>query len=82
MTGLRVVGLGCVAVVAHVGYRDLAGFGRRYVDYTATELADAVLYQLAALTGSGPVIGRQWRGPAGGGVSGCRGGVESVEGWR
>jgi len=40
-----------VAVGAHVGYRDLAGFGRRYVDYTATELADAVLYQIAALDG-------------------------------
>jgi UPF0271 protein len=40
-----------VAIGAHVGYRDLAGFGRRYVDYSATELADAVLYQLAALDG-------------------------------
>lgn len=40
-----------VAVGAHVGYRDLAGFGRRYVDYGAAELADAVLYQLAALDG-------------------------------
>ncbi len=40
-----------VAVGAHVGYGDLAGFGRRFVDYTATELADIVLYQLAALDG-------------------------------
>lgn len=40
-----------VAVGAHVGYRDLAGFGRRYMSYEATELADAVLYQLAALDG-------------------------------
>jgi 5-oxoprolinase (ATP-hydrolysing) subunit A len=40
-----------VAIGAHVGYGDLAGFGRRYVDYSATELADTVLYQLAALDG-------------------------------
>jgi 5-oxoprolinase (ATP-hydrolysing) subunit A len=40
-----------VAIGAHVGYRDLAGFGRRYMAYEATELADAVLYQLAALDG-------------------------------
>lgn len=40
-----------VAVGAHVGYQDLAGFGRRYMAYGATELADAVLYQLAALDG-------------------------------
>lgn len=40
-----------VVIGAHVGYGDLAGFGRRYVDYSATELADAVLYQVAALDG-------------------------------
>ncbi|MET0872115.1 MAG: 5-oxoprolinase subunit PxpA, partial [Paeniglutamicibacter terrestris] len=34
---------------AHVGYRDLAGFGRRFLDCSATELADDVLYQLGAL---------------------------------
>jgi UPF0271 protein len=34
---------------AHVGYRDLAGFGRRFLDCTAGELADDVLYQLGAL---------------------------------
>lgn len=38
-----------VAIGAHVGYRDLAGFGRRFVDCSATELADDVLYQLGAL---------------------------------
>lgn len=38
-----------VAVGAHVAYRDLAGFGRRFVDATATELADDVLYQIGAL---------------------------------
>lgn len=38
-----------VSIGAHVGYRDLAGFGRRFVDCSATELADDVLYQLGAL---------------------------------
>jgi 5-oxoprolinase (ATP-hydrolysing) subunit A len=40
-----------VAIGAHVGYRDLAGFGRRHIAYRADELADDVLYQLAALDG-------------------------------
>ena len=40
-----------VAVGAHVSYRDLAGFGRRYVDATEAELAGDVLYQLGALSG-------------------------------
>ncbi|WP_285241121.1 LamB/YcsF family protein [Arthrobacter sp. G.S.26] len=38
-----------VTVGAHVGYRDLAGFGRRFLDCSAVELADDVLYQLGAL---------------------------------
>ncbi|WP_309082461.1 5-oxoprolinase subunit PxpA [Zhihengliuella sp.] len=38
-----------VAVGAHVAYRDLAGFGRRFLDCTPAELADDVLYQLGAL---------------------------------
>ncbi|WP_077489680.1 LamB/YcsF family protein [Sinomonas mesophila] len=38
-----------VAIGAHVGYRDLAGFGRRFLDCTSSELADDVLYQLGAL---------------------------------
>lgn len=40
-----------VAVGAQVSYRDLAGFGRRFVDADPAELADDVLYQLAALDG-------------------------------
>ena len=40
-----------VAIGAHVAYRDPAGFGRRFVDYGAPELADIVLYQVAALDG-------------------------------
>lgn len=38
-----------VTIGAHVGYRDLAGFGRRFIDCSPTELADDVLYQLGAL---------------------------------
>ena len=33
-----------VAVGAQVSYRDLAGFGRRFLDITASELADDVVY--------------------------------------
>jgi UPF0271 protein len=40
-----------VAIGAHVGYRDLAGFGRRAMDIPAGELYGDVLYQLAALAG-------------------------------
>lgn len=38
-----------VTIGAHVGYRDLAGFGRRFLDCSPTELANDVLYQLGAL---------------------------------
>ena len=38
-----------VTIGAHVAYRDLAGFGRRFVDCSPGELADDVLYQLGAL---------------------------------
>ena len=40
-----------ITIGAHVGYRDLAGFGRRFLDCSPTELADDVLYQLGALEG-------------------------------
>ena len=38
-----------VRIGAQVGYRDLAGFGRRYVDAGTSELTDDVLYQIGAL---------------------------------
>ncbi|MBM7491765.1 UPF0271 protein [Micromonospora luteifusca] len=38
-----------VAVGAQVGYRDLAGFGRRHIDYEFGVLRDEVTYQLGAL---------------------------------
>ena len=38
-----------VAIGAQVGYRDLAGFGRRRIDYDPDELRDDILYQIGAL---------------------------------
>jgi 5-oxoprolinase (ATP-hydrolysing) subunit A len=38
-----------VSVGAHPGYRDIPGFGRRFIDYAPAELADEVLYQIGAL---------------------------------
>lgn len=38
-----------VTVGAHVGYNDIAGFGRRFIDYAPAELADETLYQIGAL---------------------------------
>jgi UPF0271 protein len=38
-----------VSVGAQVSYRDLAGFGRRFVDVAPGDLRDDVLYQLGAL---------------------------------
>ena len=46
-----------VAVGAQVSYRDLAGFGRRFMDVDPAELTDDILYQLAALDGIARVAG-------------------------
>ena len=48
---------GGVAIGAQVSYRDLAGFGRRFLDVAPDELADDVLYQLAALDGIARTVG-------------------------
>jgi UPF0271 protein len=40
-----------VRIGAQVGYRDLAGFGRRFIDVAADDLAADVLYQVGALDG-------------------------------
>ncbi len=40
---------GGVVIGAHVGYRDLAGFGRRRIDMDSQELADEIVYQIGAL---------------------------------
>ncbi|GFG54513.1 hypothetical protein CQY20_00465 [Mycolicibacterium agri] len=38
-----------VRIGAQVGYRDLAGFGRRFIDVTPAELTADVIYQIGAL---------------------------------
>jgi UPF0271 protein len=38
-----------VTIGAQVGYRDLAGFGRRRIDVEPDELTDEILYQIGAL---------------------------------
>ena len=52
---------GGVAVGAQVSYRDLAGFGRRRIDYAYADLRDDVLYQIAALDGIARVAGTRVR---------------------
>jgi len=48
-----------VAIGAQVGYRDLAGFGRRRIDYDLDELRDDVLYQIGALESFCRVAGKR-----------------------
>jgi UPF0271 protein len=50
-----------VAIGAQVGYRDLAGFGRRRIDYDLDELRDDILYQLGALDGFARIAGDRVR---------------------
>ncbi len=46
-----------VVVGAQVGYRDLAGFGRRFLDVEPGELTDDVTYQIGALEAMARVSG-------------------------
>ncbi|NHN56773.1 LamB/YcsF family protein [Calidifontibacter sp. DB0510] len=46
-----------VIIGAAVGYRDLAGFGRRFLDVSPEDLYADVLYQLGALAGLARVAG-------------------------
>ena len=46
-----------VAVGAQVSYRDLAGFGRRYIDVTADDSIADVVYQIGALQGLAQAAG-------------------------
>ena len=50
-----------VVVGAQVGYRDLAGFGRRFIDMEPGELADDVVYQIGALEALARVAGTSVR---------------------
>ena len=46
-----------VRIGAQVGYNDLSGFGRRFIDVSPTDLAADVIYQLGALDGLARVAG-------------------------
>jgi UPF0271 protein len=50
-----------VAIGAHVGYRDLAGFGRRAIDVDPRTLTNDVIYQIGALDGFARVAGTRVR---------------------
>ncbi|MFI5432135.1 LamB/YcsF family protein [Rhodococcus baikonurensis] len=46
-----------VRIGAQVGYRDLAGFGRRFIDMSPKDLTADVIYQIGALDGLARVSG-------------------------
>ncbi len=46
-----------VRIGAQVSYRDLAGFGRRFIDMSADELTADVVYQIGALQGLARAVG-------------------------
>lgn len=46
-----------VTIGAQVGYRDLAGFGRRFIDIEPAELTNDVIYQIGALEAFAQVAG-------------------------
>jgi UPF0271 protein len=50
-----------VVIGAHVSYRDLPGFGRRFIDVAPAELHADVLYQLSALAGVAASVGAEVR---------------------
>jgi UPF0271 protein len=50
-----------VAVGAHPGYPDLAGFGRREMDVAAPELEAAIVYQVGALAAFARAAGTELR---------------------
>jgi UPF0271 protein len=50
-----------VSIGAQVGYRDLAGFGRRFIDVDSHELTQDVIYQLGALDAFARVAGDRVR---------------------
>ncbi|CAM5782703.1 5-oxoprolinase subunit PxpA [Castellaniella caeni] len=58
---LRAAAARGVAVGAHVGYRDLAGFGRRAMAPSSAELVADVIYQIGALQGLAAAAGTQVR---------------------
>lgn len=54
---LRAAAARNVSVGAHIGYRDLAGFGRRNMDPSSAELVGDAIYQIGALMGLAKAAG-------------------------
>lgn len=50
-----------VVIGAQVGYPDLAGFGRRFIDISSADLTAGVLYQIGALDGLARSVGARVR---------------------
>lgn len=50
-----------VRIGAHVGYRDLAGFGRRVLDWSLREVEDETLHQVGALQAAAVAAGDRVR---------------------
>jgi 5-oxoprolinase (ATP-hydrolysing) subunit A len=50
-----------VVIGAQVGYPDLVGFGRRFLDMSAADLTAAVVYQIGALDGLARTVGGRVR---------------------
>ena len=48
-----------VRIGAHIGYRDLPGFGRRFINYDAEELLAETVYQLGAIKAAAAVVGAE-----------------------
>ena len=50
-----------MVIGAQVGYPDLVGFGRRFIDISAADLTAAVIYQVGALDGLARTVGGRVR---------------------
>ena len=50
-----------VVIGAHPGYRDLPGFGRRFIDMNLSELVDEVIYQVGAVQAIARSVGGEVR---------------------
>lgn len=61
LSALREASRRGVSVGAHVGYRDLVGFGRRDMNPTSEELIGDVIYQIGALQGLAKAAGTSVR---------------------
>jgi 5-oxoprolinase (ATP-hydrolysing) subunit A len=61
LTVLREAARRGVSVGAHIGYRDLVGFGRRNMDPSSAELVGDTIYQIGALQGLAKAAGTEVR---------------------